>query len=82
LDHQLDKTANFQARVGSIVTGLNVSSQRVERNVEMDKGSLSGIFDADAFEASSDFRRSESVLQSTLLASSKLLQPSLLNFLQ
>lgn len=82
LDHQLDKTANFQARVGSIVTGLNVSSERVERNVEMDKGSLSGIFDADAFQASSDFRRSESVLQSTLLASSKLLQPSLLNFLQ
>jgi flagellar hook-associated protein 3 FlgL len=82
LDFQLEKTANFQAKVGSIVTGLNGAGERASRNVEQDKGTLSTVFDADIFEASSDFRRSEAVLQSTLLASTKLLQPSLLNFLQ
>lgn len=82
LDFQLEKTANFQAKVGSIVTGLNGAAERASRNVELDKGTMSTVFDADIFEASSDFRRSEAVLQSTLLASTKLLQPSLLNFLQ
>lgn len=82
LDFQLDKAASFQARVGSVVTGLNGATERASRNVDMDKTTLSSVFDADIFEASSDFRRSEAVLQSTLLASTKLLQPSLLNFLQ
>jgi flagellar hook-associated protein 3 FlgL len=82
LDYLLDKTASYQSRLGSVSTSLNGATQRAERSVEMDKGNLSLVYDADVFEASSGFRRSESVLQSTLLASSKLLQPSLLNFLQ
>ncbi len=82
LDFQLDKAASFQARVGSVVSGLNGATERASRNVDMDKETLSGVFDADIFEASTDFKRSEAVLQSTLLASNKLLQPSLLNFLQ
>ncbi len=82
LDFQLDKAASFQARVGSVVSGLNGATERASRDVDMDKETLSGIFDADIFEASTDFKRSEAVLQSTLLASNKLLQPSLLNFLQ
>ena len=82
LDFQLDKAASFQARVGSVVSGLNGATERASRNVDVDKETLSGVFDADIFEASTDFKRSEAVLQSTLLASNKLLQPSLLNFLQ
>jgi flagellar hook-associated protein 3 FlgL len=38
--------------------------------------------DADAFAAVSDFKKTETILQSTLLAANKVLQPSLLNFLQ
>ena len=34
------------------------------------------------FKASSDFKQTEAILQSTLMASNKLLQPSLMNFLQ
>ncbi len=82
IDFQLDKAATFQAKVGSVVTSLNGATERAGRSVDMDKTTLSSVFDADIFEASSDFRRSEAVLQSTLLASTKLLQPSLLNFLQ
>jgi flagellar hook-associated protein 3 FlgL len=43
---------------------------------------LSNIVDADAFEVMSDFKKTETILQSTLLAANKALQPSLLNFLQ
>ena len=82
IDFQLDKASKFQAKVGSVVTSLNGATERAGRSVDMDKTTLSSVFDADIFEASSDFRRSEAVLQSTLLASTKLLQPSLLNFLQ
>ncbi len=82
LDFQLEKTSAFQAKVGSVVNSLNAAGERALRSVEFDKGVMSNVFDADIFESSSEFRRSESILQSTLLASTKLLQPSLLNFLQ
>ncbi|MEY4630696.1 MAG: flagellar hook-associated protein FlgL [Pseudomonadota bacterium] len=82
LDFQLEKTSAFQAKVGSVVNSLNAASERSARTIELDKGSISNVFDADIFETSSEFRRSEAILQSTLLASTKLLQPSLLNFLQ
>lgn len=82
LDFQLEKTSSFQAKVGSVVNSLNAANERAARSVELDKGAMSNVFDADIFETSSEFRRSEAILQSTLLASTKLLQPSLLNFLQ
>jgi flagellar hook-associated protein 3 FlgL len=43
---------------------------------------LSKTQDADIYHSTSEFKRTEAVLQGTLMASTKLLQPSLLNFLQ
>lgn len=79
---QMDKLASFQASVGAVWTAVNDAGKRAEYEQLQKKSHLSQIEDADIFKATSDFKRTESVLQSTLLASNKLLQPSLLNFLQ
>jgi flagellar hook-associated protein 3 FlgL len=82
LDHQMSKTSSYQATLGAIQNALDSASQRVELTDEMSREKVSTLEDADSYKAISDFNRTETVLQSTLMASNKLLQPSLLNFLQ
>ena len=79
---QMDKLASFQASVGAIWTAVDEAGSRNEFEILQKTAKLSDIEDADIFKTSSDFKRTESVLQSTLMASNKLLQPSLLNFMQ
>lgn len=82
LDYQLDKSSSYQSTLGAIYNAVDETQKRVELTKELNTADLSRIEDADTYKATSDFKRTESVLQSTLLASNKLLQPSLLNFLQ
>jgi flagellar hook-associated protein 3 FlgL len=82
LEFQMDKTTSYQAKVGSMWQALHATGERANKEESLTRGSLSGIEDADIYKASSEFKRTEVVLQSTLLAANKLLQPSLLNFLQ
>ena len=82
LDHQLNKMSTYQARIGAIQNTLTSVRTRAESGEELTTEAISNLEDADLFKTSSDFKRTESVLQSTLMASTKLLQPSLLNFLQ
>lgn len=82
LDFQMDKTSSYQATLGAIYNGIEETAKRLELNREMVQENLSRIEDADVYRVTSDFKRTESVLQSTLLASNKLLQPSLMNFMQ
>ena len=82
LDHQLEKSTSYQASLGSMWNAINSTSERLEKEQVLSRERLSKVEDADVFEATSEFKRTETVLQSTLLASTKLLQPSLLNFLQ
>lgn len=82
LDFQLNKTSSFQASIGAMYRAADDAGQSLEQSYQTNKETLSRLEDADIYKASSDFRRTEAVLQSTLLASTKLLQPSLLNFLQ
>ncbi len=82
LDHHMDKTSTLQATVGSVYNSLESASRRLEFDKDKITESISKNEDIDLFEASSEFKRTEGVLQSTLLASNKLLQPSLLNFMQ
>lgn len=82
LDHQMQKVTSYQATLGAIQNGLQTSSRRLELDQELFTEDLSRIEDADVFKASSDFKRTEATLQSSLLAANKLLQPSLLNFMQ
>jgi len=82
LDHQLDKASTYQATIGSMYGAVEGMIKRLELDSEHTLDTVSKIEDVDMFRASSDFKRTETVLQSTLLAANKLLQPSLLNFMQ
>lgn len=82
LDHQLEKTTSHHATVGSLWNTLNNTSSRLNNEETVMKTNLSKVQDTDFYDATSEFKRTEVVLQSTLMASTKLLQPSLLNFLQ
>ena len=82
LDHQLQKTTSYQANIGALAKALESGGKKLEGESIQIQTQLSQIEDVDMFTASSDFHRSESILQSTLLASNKMLQPSLLNFMQ
>ncbi len=82
LEFHLEKVVGFQATIGGMWNSINNTQTQVARNAEATKVTLSEIEDADAFQVMSDFKKTEAILQSTLLASNKVLQPSLLNFLQ
>lgn len=82
LDYQVSRTTSHQATIGGISKSLIEAQKRLELGQEISVETLSKLEDADLYEASSDFKRTETVLQGTLMASNKLLQPSLLNFMQ
>lgn len=82
LDLQLEKATSNMASLGALSSSLEKTAARTEKERDFTKGSLSGVVDSDAFKATSDFKRTETILQSTLLATNKMLQPSLLNFMQ
>lgn len=78
----LDKANAIQANIGSTWAALNSAESRVEVQRDHQADAVSKVEDADIYEATSDYKRMETALQSSLMASNKLLQPSLLNFLQ
>lgn len=81
LNFQMNKAATYQASVGALSTSLEQALDRLDVTKEKSIEELSTLEDADIYKATSDFKRTEAVLQSTLMASNKLLQPSLLNFM-
>jgi flagellar hook-associated protein 3 FlgL len=82
LDFQLEKTSSHQATLGGMWRALSDTGTRLESESEMTKKQLSSVEDSDMYDATSEFKRTETALQSTLQASTKLLQPSLFNFMQ
>lgn len=82
LDQQLEKASIYQSKLGAIYSSLDQAQRRVEHTSDLAKGIKSSTEDADLYKITSDFKRTESQLESTLMASNKLLQPSLLNFMQ
>lgn len=82
LDFHMEKTTSYQASLGGMFNALNKTQERTEKDTDFARGTLSLVEDADAFKVTSDFKKTEAMLQSTLLASNKVLQPSLMNFLQ
>ncbi|MBC7660372.1 MAG: flagellar hook-associated protein FlgL [Chitinophagaceae bacterium] len=82
LDIQMDKTTSSQSSLGAVYNAVDETSKRLELGNELTHADLSRLEDADVYKATTDFKKSEAVLQSTLMASNKLLQPSLLNYLQ
>lgn len=82
LDYHIEKMTSYQAKVGALYESLSTMEDQLNYQKIKHKKQLSKIEDADVYRASSDFKKTETLLQSTLLASNKLLQPSLLNFLK
>lgn len=82
LDHQIKKTTSYQASIGSLTQALEKGGQKLDSENTHVKTMLSKVEEVDMFKASSDFKRTETILQSTLMATNKMLQPSLLNFMQ
>ncbi len=82
LEFQLEKATSNQATLGAMWNSLNQTSDRLGNEEVMLRSQLSGVQDTDVYDATSEFKRTEAVLQGTLMASTKVLQPSLLNFLQ
>ena len=82
LDYLMEDVISYQATLGAIESGINSASEQIDIGKDMKIEELSKVEDVDYYKAVSDFKRTESVLQSTLMASNKLLQPSLLNFMQ
>lgn len=82
LDNQLDKTTSNMASLGALSNSMEKTSARTEKDRDATKAALSNVSDSDTFHATSEFKRTETILQSTLLATNKMLQPSLMNFIQ
>ena len=82
LDFQLDKASSARATIGARFNAIEQAGKQIEIEEELSVQNLSQIQDADFYRTTSDFKRTESTLQGTLMASNKILQPSLLNFMQ
>lgn len=82
LEFHLGKVTSYQATIGGMWNSINNTQTRITKETDSAKARLSNIMDADAFEVVSDFKKTETILQSTMMSASKVLQPSLLNFLQ
>lgn len=82
LDFHMERTTSYQATVGGMWKSLSDASSRLGGEEVQARAGLSKAEDADIYDATSQFKRTEATLQGTLMASSKMLQPSLLNFLQ
>ena len=77
LEFHLDRTSSYQATVGAISTTLDQTEKRIEEEKVRETSTMSNLEDADMFKVSADFKRTEAILQSTLVASNKMMQPSL-----
>ncbi len=82
LSFHTHRLTRFLATIGSIYNGLESATEKLGVNKNLETERLSFVEDADMFEASSDFKRTEQVLNASLTASQKVLQPSLLDYLK
>ncbi|MBP6217784.1 MAG: flagellar hook-associated protein FlgL [Oligoflexales bacterium] len=81
LEYHIERASSLQATVGAVSSSLFEIEKKLDVMLDHEKGQLSTTEDLDFYQGTSDFKRTEAALQSTLSASNKLLQPSLLNFL-
>ncbi len=82
MDRHLDRVISVRSRIGGKLKGLESIDDRLGKEIIEYQKINEDIEGIDFFETTTDFKQAETTLQATLLASNKLLQPSLLNFLQ
>ncbi len=82
LDSSLASINNNRAIVGASLSRVNTSSSTHDQDVVNRSQQLSDIEDADVVKSVSDLANLEFALQATLSATSRVLQPTLLDFLR
>ena len=81
IDTVLDNLVSQQTEIGSRMTSNDLKADRVATDIEMYNDLLSEARDADIAELSVEMAEAETVYEASLAASSKVILPTLLNFL-
>lgn len=82
IDKAISQVIHGRAQVGSRIQVLNQGQEALQKAVVDNKAVGSTLEDADVFQVMSDIARTDSTLKASLETSSKLVQPSLLDFLR
>ncbi len=82
LDQAISQVVLARAELGSRVTGLNATTDSLQKAVLDNKAMASQMEDTDVFKLVSDINKTESTLKATMETSSKMVQRSLLDFLR
>lgn len=82
LDESLAQVVLSRSQLGARTATLSSTAESLQKGQIDSKTMVSNLEDADTFELVSDLNKTESTLKATLATSSKLIQPSLLDFLR
>jgi flagellar hook-associated protein 3 FlgL len=82
LDQAISQVVLARAELGSRVSGLNSTTDSLQKAVLDNKSMASQMEDVDVFKLVSDINKTESTLKATMETSSKMVQRSLLDFLR
>ncbi len=82
IDKAIAQVIHGRAQVGSRIQVLNQGQEALQKAVVDNKAVGSTLEDADVFQVMSDIARTDSTLKASLETSSKVIQPSLLDFLR
>lgn len=82
VDKAISQVIHGRAQVGSRIQTLNATQDALQKAVVDNKAVGSMLEDADVYQVMSDIARTDSTLKASLETSSKLIQPSLLDFLR
>lgn len=81
VNNGITKISNSMAILGARRSGIDDVAQRIDQTEETLNTDNNQLESADPLKSALDLRRAETALQSTLSAGAKILNPSLLNFL-
>ncbi len=82
LDQAISQVVLARSELGSRVTSINNTMESLQKGIVDNKTMASQLEDVDMFELVSEINKSDAALRATLETSSKLIQPSLLDFLK
>lgn len=82
LSDNIDELTRVRAVVGATTNRLQTAGTRLEQLQEASLNQLSGVWDVDMAEALVDYSSQQAAYETALRAGSKLIQPSLMDFLR
>lgn len=81
INGSIDRLVEKQTEIGARMNSNNLKAQRVSSDIELYNNLLSLTMEADIAELSVEMAEAETVYEASLAASSKIIMPTLLNFL-